>query len=262
LSTICLINLRVVLLFIQALRPMKSSYFFIFLLCASTAIAPAQSPTNVLSAAVAGKAFLQGQTDHSGITILFLAQSSNAKTDSTTTNMAGLYNIALVAGNYFIKFYKYGYYPNNYYGLQSFIRKDTLDDIPLFPKITTRAIAGQMFFHPLSPQVAFDSSLTAAMIHFKMKVVVHPPEYFLIEQNFPNPFNLVTTFRYQLPVTSRVKLQIYDLLGRAVATLEDGIQPAGYKQVEWNAGILDSGVYIYRFEATNYIELKKMLLIH
>jgi lysophospholipase L1-like esterase len=94
-----------------------------------------------------------------------------------------------------------------------------------------------------------------------------PNEYGL-EQAYPNPFNPTTTIKYQLPVDSKVTLKVYDLLGQVVQTLVDGMESAGYKSKEWNAGTVASGIYFYRLEATsvsdptkNFTQVKKMLLI-
>lgn len=99
------------------------------------------------------------------------------------------------------------------------------------------------------------------------------PKEYAIEQNYPNPFNPNTEIKYQLPVNSRVTLKIYNLLGQEVKTLADEIQPAGYRQVEWNStnnsgAIVASGMYFYRIEATSmanpsqsFTQVKKMLLL-
>jgi len=87
-----------------------------------------------------------------------------------------------------------------------------------------------------------------------------PIEYALA-QAYPNPFNPSTTIKYQLPKDSKVSLLVYNTLGQVVAVLADGIQQAGYKQVQWNAGNIPSGVYIYRLVAGDFIQTKKMLLI-
>jgi photosystem II stability/assembly factor-like uncharacterized protein len=81
------------------------------------------------------------------------------------------------------------------------------------------------------------------------------PEEFSLASNYPNPFNPVTTLRYELPVASRVNLSVYDVLGRLVTTLADGVEDAGYRRAEWNstneAGLsVTSGVYFYRLQAT------------
>lgn len=82
-----------------------------------------------------------------------------------------------------------------------------------------------------------------------------------LSQNFPNPFNPTTVISYQLPEYSRVKLKVYDLLGREVATLVNGNKPAGNYKVEFNAGKLVSGVYFYRMEAGTFSQTKKLLLL-
>jgi hypothetical protein len=83
--------------------------------------------------------------------------------------------------------------------------------------------------------------------------------------NYPNPFNSSTAISYQLPAFSRVTLRVYDILGRVVATLVDGEQPAKAHKAEWNASVA-SGVYFYRLEAVGkdgraFVETKTMVLL-
>jgi hypothetical protein len=94
------------------------------------------------------------------------------------------------------------------------------------------------------------------------------PRSFSVSQNFPNPFNPTTVISYQLPVTSTVRLDIYDVLGRKVASLADGIKSPGKHQITWNASGVSSGVYIYRIEAAPlsqngnlFSKAKKMILV-
>ncbi len=94
-----------------------------------------------------------------------------------------------------------------------------------------------------------------------------PLEYAL-HQNYPNPFNPTATIKYDLPVASHVSLKIFNMLGQVVATLTDGVEGAGYKSVQWNAGGFASGVYIYRISATslsdpnkNFTQVRKMVLV-
>jgi len=93
------------------------------------------------------------------------------------------------------------------------------------------------------------------------------PVEFSLGQNYPNPFNPSTEIRYSLPVAQdnilryNVSLRVYDMLGRAVATLVDGEQTAGFKSVRWDAGGMPSGLYYYRLVAGDYREMKSMLLI-
>jgi predicted GH43/DUF377 family glycosyl hydrolase len=92
------------------------------------------------------------------------------------------------------------------------------------------------------------------------------PLRFELSQNFPNPFNPVTTICYQLPESSRVTLAIYDLLGQKVQVLVDGFVDAGYRSVVWDGrdGFgreVGSGVYLVRMQAKDFVEVRKMALI-
>ncbi|MEL6820678.1 MAG: carboxypeptidase regulatory-like domain-containing protein, partial [Calditrichota bacterium] len=87
-----------------------------------------------------------------------------------------------------------------------------------------------------------------------------------LEQNYPNPFNPVTTIRYYLPKSEFVTLGIYDLLGRQIILLENSKRSAGWHSVRWNGYDASgteaaSGVYLYRLEANNSREFKKMILM-
>jgi hypothetical protein len=96
------------------------------------------------------------------------------------------------------------------------------------------------------------------------------PTEFHLGQNFPNPFNPTTVIGYQLPVLSRISLAVYDILGRKVASLVDGIKPAGSYLTTWNASGMSSGVYFYRLSAGkisgsksgDFTETRKLILIH
>lgn len=94
------------------------------------------------------------------------------------------------------------------------------------------------------------------------------PGRFALAQNYPNPFNPVTTIRYDLPVDSRVRIELFNVLGQLVKTLLDADEPAGYKMIEWNSAGMPSGVYFYRIRASSldrnggsFENVKKMLLI-
>jgi hypothetical protein len=86
------------------------------------------------------------------------------------------------------------------------------------------------------------------------------PVTFALYQNFPNPFNPTTVVSCQLPVASRVKLVVYDMLGRHVGTLLDGMMEAGRYDIPFDGAKLSSGVYVYRLTAGQYCESKKMVL--
>ena len=87
------------------------------------------------------------------------------------------------------------------------------------------------------------------------------PTEFRLEQNYPNPFNPSTTIQFSLPKTSNVTIRIYDILGREVATLlDEEYQPGQYKII-FEAGQLASGLYMYRIQAGDFRETKKLMLL-
>ncbi len=87
------------------------------------------------------------------------------------------------------------------------------------------------------------------------------PTSFELSQNFPNPFNPSTTIRYSLPEAGFVKLVVYNMLGQEVETLINGFRNAGTYNIQWNASHLASGIYIYRLQSDNFVEMKKMILM-
>jgi endo-1,4-beta-xylanase len=95
----------------------------------------------------------------------------------------------------------------------------------------------------------------------EVKPGTHLPSTYTLAQNRPNPFNPSTIISYQLPMTAYVELNIYNLLGKKIATLVAEKQQAGRHQVEFNALTLPSGVYLYRIQAGRYQEVKKMVLL-
>jgi hypothetical protein len=88
------------------------------------------------------------------------------------------------------------------------------------------------------------------------------PQEFFLNQNYPNPFNPSTTIRYGLPVRSHVTLSIFNTLGQQVATLVQGEQEAGYHEAVFDASGLASGVYLYRLQVGDFVQTKKLVLVH
>lgn len=93
------------------------------------------------------------------------------------------------------------------------------------------------------------------------------PNTYALHQNYPNPFNLGTIIRYDLPKESKVKLEIFNILGQKVAVLINQNQSAGYKTVVWDSDSFASGMYIYKIKAQSiygnedFSCIKKMILI-
>ncbi|MCP4581029.1 MAG: T9SS type A sorting domain-containing protein [candidate division Zixibacteria bacterium] len=82
-----------------------------------------------------------------------------------------------------------------------------------------------------------------------------------ISQNYPNPFNANTLIEFALPEQAQVSLTVYDVQGRLIETLAEGIHPAGNHQVTFNSGNLPSGIYFYSLQADSFRETNKMILL-
>ena len=87
------------------------------------------------------------------------------------------------------------------------------------------------------------------------------PDAFGLGQNYPNPFNPTTAISYQLPAVSFVRLVVFDIQGRQIAILVDGMQGPGQHQAVWIPGDAPSGTYFYRLQTDRTVETKKMVLI-
>ena len=93
------------------------------------------------------------------------------------------------------------------------------------------------------------------------------PKDFAVSQNYPNPFNPSTRIDYQVPMDSKVIMEVYNITGQKVSELVNQNQTAGYYTVDFGATKLSSGVYIYRISAQenatgkNFSSIKKMMLL-
>jgi hypothetical protein len=87
------------------------------------------------------------------------------------------------------------------------------------------------------------------------------PGTFSLEANYPNPFNPSTTIGYTVPKGGRVRLAVFDLKGREIATLVDGVKAAGRHSVSLDSRSLNSGVYLYKLQTEEATITRKMLLV-
>jgi probable HAF family extracellular repeat protein len=94
-----------------------------------------------------------------------------------------------------------------------------------------------------------------------VKEIQLTPRNFIVSQNYPNPFNPSTIIQYQVSSISQVTLNVYDVLGKEVATLVNEEKPVGDYEVHFNASQLASGIYFYKLQAGSFVETKKMILI-
>lgn len=87
------------------------------------------------------------------------------------------------------------------------------------------------------------------------------PARFALMQNYPNPFNPSTTVEYELPSPAYVRLEVFDVQGRKVDVLVDGMNPVGRHSIHFDAGGLASGLYLYRMQAGAKTFIRKMTLV-
>ncbi|MDI6802649.1 MAG: T9SS type A sorting domain-containing protein [Bacteroidota bacterium] len=87
------------------------------------------------------------------------------------------------------------------------------------------------------------------------------PSVFALNQNYPNPFNPSTVIKYQLAADNYTTLKVYNMIGKEVATLVNGNQTAGYHQVTFDAAQLSNGIYFYKLQSGNNVEVKKLTLV-
>ena len=92
------------------------------------------------------------------------------------------------------------------------------------------------------------------------------PKSYSLSQNYPNPFNPVTAVKYGLPASGEVNLAVYNVLGQRVRQLVSGYVEAGQHEVDWNGTddngqAVSTGVYLYRLDAGDYSQTKKMIFV-
>ena len=149
-----------------------------------------------------------------------------------------------------------------------------VNDQRLDSLLLARGVEQQMYVYPgySHTDITFDTTMlhrvrtwyiahgliSAAGVEDRDPVVPHS---FSLSQNYPNPFNPATTINFSLPASTHVTLNVFDILGREVATLVDEDEPAGVNSVRFDASRLSSGVYYYRVMAGSFVAVKQMLLL-
>lgn len=114
--------------------------------------------------------------------------------------------------------------------------------------------------YPASRIAVWNETDAATSVHEKPDDGM--PDKITLHQNYPNPFNPSTKIAFGLPEGAEVRLDVYDVLGRQVATLIHGEMEAGFHTAVFDAGALSSGMYIYRLQAgTTMMLSRKMILL-
>jgi hypothetical protein len=109
--------------------------------------------------------------------------------------------------------------------------------------------------------IKIDSAFNSPLITTIHNINSTVSKEFKIFQNYPNPFNPVTKINYSIEKQGLAILKVYDILGREIRTLVNEVKTAGNYLIEFNGSELPSGVYFYRIQAGNFIQVKKMILI-
>ena len=135
--------------------------------------------------------------------------------------------------------------------------------------IDTVFVTNTAYFYRLSAQdisgnrSEYTSTIEMTVLGIDDSVI---PDEFALHQNYPNPFNPVTTIRYDIPMESRVLIQVFDIQGRLVKTLMNNIERPGKKSIRWDATNqigepVSAGMYLYLIQAEAFKETRKMLLL-
>lgn len=117
-------------------------------------------------------------------------------------------------------------------------------------------------YSPQNKEITYDFVPLADLVTAIGPEASKPSEKrFVLRQNYPNPFNPSTIISYRLLQAAYVKLNIYNILGQKIETLVNEHQLAGKHHVNFNAGSLPGGVYLYRLQAGSYVKTKKLILL-
>ena len=108
-----------------------------------------------------------------------------------------------------------------------------------------------------------NNMISSGSVDYKLKPI---PATFALKDNYPNPFNPLTTIRYDLPTAALVNIVIYDITGREVARPLSTTQNAGYHSAIWNSKNFNgesvaAGIYFYQIQTKEFVQTKKMLLL-
>ena len=98
------------------------------------------------------------------------------------------------------------------------------------------------------------------------RISIIAPQTFSLHKNSPNPFNPITTLKFDIPEDSFVDITVYDMLGNVISNLVHGDQNSGYKSVQWDATNsrgqpVSAGVYLFKIQAGEFVDTKKMILL-
>jgi len=159
--------------------------------------------------------------------------------------------------------------PGLYYTDDAYSANTTFTPVPNFYFNVNKMVwddKGYLWVYGSGTLAQSDSVLTVPKKTTGVQKESTIPKEFALQQNYPNPFNPSTVINYQIPTNSHVTLKVYDVLGKAVATLVNETKEAGNYSVHFSASggdatKLASGIYFYRLDAGRFSSIKKMTLL-
>ena len=179
-------------------------------------------------------------TDSSGYFMppSYYPNTQHCEFDAATNRLHFWYLNVVYAGQYF---YQHFYYEVvSYTGNTLELQYNYWDDPEPHPAF------GAIILHRVGTSAVGDTDL---------------PDRTSLGANYPNPFNPSTNITFSLPQSGYVTLKVFDVRGRAVSTLVDGVLEAGPHQYHWNADGLAGGVYLYQLQTGDFTETRKMSLV-
>ncbi|MFH1851252.1 MAG: T9SS type A sorting domain-containing protein [Candidatus Neomarinimicrobiota bacterium] len=118
----------------------------------------------------------------------------------------------------------------------------------------------------VSPEISVPITINVTGPDITTVIDIEPPREFMLYPNYPNPFNPLTTIRYNLPVADIVQVAIFNLQGQQIATLVNANQTAGSHTIQWPAidrygQPVSSGFYFYQLKTSRFLQTRKLLLL-
>jgi hypothetical protein len=129
--------------------------------------------------------------------------------------------------------------------------------------VDSKVFAGQTYYYKVESVGKSGASQQVGEI---LKVMVLLPKAYAVYQNYPNPFNPTTSIRFDLKADAKVMVDVYNLLGMKVRSLNNGTMSAGTHEVPVDMSKMPSGVYYYRFTAIDntgnaFVQTQRMVLV-
>ncbi len=139
-----------------------------------------------------------------------------------------------------------------------FIEGNGNSNSPKYYSYTDNAIEASGKYLYRLKQIDIDGSFEYSDV---VEVNLGTPQVFELKQNFPNPFNPTTSIQFNLPQDGHVRLSVFNIVGEEVRELLNNNIAAGYHSVNFDASSLNSGLYLYKIEAGNFVQIRKMMLV-